>query len=52
MKNEKLRNIKILMFFMLFVFSVIFDSKYIYSIFFKREVVISIDLNKIGGFIL
>lgn len=34
---------------MLPVFSAIFDSKYTHSIPLKREAVISIDLNKIGG---
>lgn len=48
-KNEKLRNIKILMLSMLPVFSAISDSKYTHSIPLKREAVISIDLNKIGG---
>lgn len=40
MKNEKLRNIKIFLFFMLFVFSVIFDSicKYIYNMFINQVV--------------
>lgn len=45
-KNEKLRNIKILMLSMLPVFSAISDSKYTHSIPLKREAVISIGLNE------